>query len=243
MSTSTVVLLQLFLAHILTDFVFQSNAWIKHKKAYKTKSYLLYVHAFIAGALTYIFLQDWTGWEVPLGIAVTHFFIDAWKLHSGKDTLRYFLWDQFFHVFVLLVAWLYLSIGFSSFAQTLWEMVNSPKILAVVFGYLLVIYPAGLMIGKATARWQDEIPATITKEGSLASAGKYIGIFERVLVLTTMLMGNFSAIGFLIAAKSILRYNEKSDTGARKQTEYVLIGTLMSFTSAILVGLLVRFFL
>lgn len=52
---------------------------------------------------------------------------------------------------------------------------------------------------------------------------------------------NFSAIGFLIAAKSILRFNDKVKIGARKQTEYVLIGTSMSFAITIILGLLVDY--
>ena len=56
-----------------------------------------------------------------------------------------------------------------------------------------------------------------------------------------MLLNQLAAIGFLIAAKSILRYGDKDSKGARKQTEYVLIGTLLSFTMAIIIGLLVRF--
>ena len=75
---------------------------------------------------------------------------------------------------------------------------------------------------------------------SLEAAGRYIGIFERILVLTFIITDNFAAIGFLIAAKSILRFSDKTETGARKQTEYVLIGTLMSFAITILLGLLIR---
>lgn len=239
MNISLVILLQLVLAHILTDFVFQPNAWVAHKKKHKTKSLYLYLHAFIAGGLTYLLLQKWNLWGVPLFIAISHFFIDSWKLSSGKDNLRYFLWDQVFHLLAILLAWLYMIDGFNDVGEVVWEWFNSPEILALIAAYLLVIFPVGMVIGKATERWQDDIPATSTKEGSLKSAGRYIGIFERILVLTFIFWGSFSAIGLLIAAKSILRYNEKTESGARKQTEYVLIGTLMSFAFAILIGLLV----
>src|SRR5690606_6867234 len=113
-----------------------------------------------------------------------------------------------------------------------------PNILAIIIGYLLVIFPVGFLVGKATERWRDDIENFVGEEASLKSAGRYIGIFERVLVLTFILTGNFSAIGFLIAAKSILRFNEKSGKNSRKQTEYVLIGTLMSFAISIVIGLL-----
>ncbi|HEY2727429.1 MAG TPA: DUF3307 domain-containing protein, partial [Parafilimonas sp.] len=78
---------------------------------------------------------------------------------------------------------------------------------------------------------------------SLSEAGKWIGVFERILVLTFVIVNHFEGIGFLIAAKSILRFNDiKADT-MRKEAEYVLIGTLMSFASSIVVGILVNLLL
>ena len=49
------------------------------------------------------------------------------------------------------------------------------------------------------------------------------------------------AIGFLIAGKSILRVGRDNDQDVRKKTEYVLIGTLISFTVAIIIGLLTKY--
>ena len=240
MSTDFVILLQLLLAHILTDFVLQPTAWIAHKRRHKIKSKYLLLHALIAGGLTYIFLQQWQLWAVPLLIAITHFSIDLWKLSTNKDNLTYFLWDQFLHLFVILLAWVYLIDGSGEIGSFLKFSANSPTVLVIIIGYLLVVFPAGFMVGKATERWQGAIEEIAGKNNSLKSAGRYIGIFERVLVLTFILTGNFSAIGFLIAAKSILRFSDKTGTGARKQTEYVLIGTLMSFATAILLGVLIR---
>jgi len=76
---------------------------------------------------------------------------------------------------------------------------------------------------------------------SLNKAGTYIGIFERLLVMIFILIGQYAAIGFLIAAKSVLRISKESEADARKKTEYVLIGTLISFTTAIPIGLLTNF--
>jgi hypothetical protein len=75
-------------------------------------------------------------------------------------------------------------------------------------------------------------------ENSLANAGKWIGILERVIVLILVILNQYSAIGLVIAAKSVLRFNEKDRQEAK--TEYVLIGTLLSIGLAILTGLLVK---
>lgn len=239
---SLLILLQLLLAHILTDFVLQPNSWIEHKRKYRGRSYLLVVHALLAGLLSLIFLQEMQWWYIALFISITHYLIDLWKLQQKNDNLKYFLLDQLFHLLMILLAWLYIIDGFKEVLPGIGQFFNSAHALIIVSAYLLVIFPTGFLIGKATKRWQEEIEITYRKN-SLEAAGRYIGIFERILVLTFIITNNFSAIGFLIAAKSILRFSDKSETGARKQTEYVLIGTLMSFAITILLGLLVNYLL
>ena len=234
------VLLQLLAAHLITDFVLQPGSWIVHKRKFKAKSLYLYLHAFLAGFLSLVFLLNFNLWYVGLAIAVTHFFIDLWKLNQPKDDLKTFLLDQLLHLIIIGLAWLYIISGFQEVGGWISQALNSTKFLAITLAYLFVIFPAGYLIGKATRRWQDEVEST-QKQNSLEAAGRYIGIFERILILSFILTQNLPAIGFLIAAKSILRFSDKSDTGARKQTEYVLIGTLMSFAITILAGLLVNY--
>jgi hypothetical protein len=233
------ILLQLLLAHILTDFVFQPTAWVVHKRKKKAKSLYLYIHSIVAGVLTYIILQDWELWYIAVFITLTHFAIDLWKLNHKRDTLRIFLLDQLFHFVVILISWIYITENINKILPFIEFFFSSSALLAISIGYLLVIFPVGFLVGKATKRWHNEL-LTDGKAVSLEAAGRYIGIFERILVLTFILTNNFSAIGFLIAAKSILRFSDKSEAGARKQTEYVLIGTLMSFAITIIIGFLVR---
>jgi len=242
MENSMLILLQLLLAHIVTDFVIQPTKWVTHKRNYKAKSKYLYIHTFLAGFLTLLFLAKLEWWYIAVFISITHFVIDLWKLQFKQDNLKLFLLDQAFHILIILIAWLFLINGFDRILPVFSSLFSSEAFLSVLIGYLLVIFPTGFLIGKATKRWQNEVEDDLRKN-SLDAAGRYIGIFERILVLTFILTSNFSAIGFLIAAKSILRFSDKSETGARKQTEYVLIGTLMSFTITILIGFLVRHFI
>ncbi len=240
MENSLTPLLQLLLAHILTDFLLQPKSWIEHKRKFQARSYILILHSLLAGVLTLVFLQDLSLWYLALIVSITHYLIDWWKLVQNRDDLKYFLLDQFFHILVIIFIWLFLINGYTLIFPGLKNILDSPAILAIAGAYLIVIFPAGYLIGKATQRWQEEIEQ-IDQNSSLREAGRYIGIFERILVLTFILTQNFSAIGFLIAAKSILRFSEKTGSGARKQTEYVLIGTLMSFAITILLGLLVNY--
>ncbi len=238
MEYNTIIILQLLLAHVLTDFAFQNKKMVEHKRIYKAKSWYLYVHSVLAGVLTYVILQQWSSFLVPVGIIITHFFIDLWKLHQKEDNLKCFLIDQLLHGIILVIVWLYLIQGFGEFFPEIKTFFSSTEKLAILIGYLVVIFPVGFIIGKATESWQKEI-ANEEKQSSLKKAGRFIGIFERILVLTFILSSNFSAIGFLIAAKSILRFSDSK--GGRKQTEYVLIGTLMSFAICIVVGLFINY--
>lgn len=237
MDNPIMILLLLLLSHVLVDFVFQHKKTIANKRKYKARSWHLYLHSFAAGAVAYLLLMQWNWWMVPVIIAVSHFLIDLWKLYQKKDDLKRFLIDQSAHILVLLLLWLYLINGYGEFLEASKQALNSIPLITIVLGYLTVIFPVGFIIGKATIKWQKDIERD--GEESLDKAGRYIGIFERILVLTFILINQFSAIGFLIAAKSILRFSDAKN--ARKQTEYVLIGTLMSFAICIIIGLAVKF--
>jgi hypothetical protein len=78
----------------------------------------------------------------------------------------------------------------------------------------------------------------IDEDKSLENAGRWIGRLERFLILTLVLLKQYEAIGLLVAAKSIFRFSESRNVG-----EYILVGTLISFTIAIIVGLIVSLFL
>ncbi len=77
------------------------------------------------------------------------------------------------------------------------------------------------------------------KDESLSDAGKYIGILERLFVFAFILTGHWEAVGFLLAAKSVFRFGDLKESKDRKLTEYILIGTLLSFGIAIFLGALV----
>lgn len=72
-------------------------------------------------------------------------------------------------------------------------------------------------------------------QGTSPSMGRKIGYAERILIFIFVLLGCYEALGFLLAAKSILRFSEsKSDKG---YAEYVLYGTLLSTLAALSIGL------
>lgn len=67
--------------------------------------------------------------------------------------------------------------------------------------------------------------------------GRTIGILERLLIVTLVVMDQWAGIAFVIAAKSLARFKEFDD---RNFAEYYLIGTLTSALFAIAVGLALK---
>ena len=70
--------------------------------------------------------------------------------------------------------------------------------------------------------------------------GRAIGILERGLVLTLILFGDYASVGFLMAAKALLRFKSIEDP---ERAEYLLIGTLASLSLAVLGAVGIRLLL
>lgn len=116
-------------------------------------------------------------------------------------------------------------------------MASNLKILSTVIGYLICTTPLSFFVGIATKRWQEEPKKGGTAIENLLNGGKWIGIIERLMIFTFVLLGKYEAISFLIIAKSILRFIQDTEI---KQSEYVLVGTLLSYGLAIMLGIVIN---
>lgn len=238
-----VTLFQWIFAHLLGDFILQTSAMVRHKQRLKARSWMLYLHCAIHGILVYLFAPGWNLWVLIPLVMFTHYIIDLWKLNQPEKVV-YFLIDQFLHLLVLFGLWC-LFVAPPGWLPKNWvSVMHSQKAWAIAVGYLLVTFPLSLLMTNATQRWRREAEENNVRSSiSLNEAGKWIGIFERILVFTFVVSSHFEGIGFLIAAKSILRFNDIKGNEARKEAEYILIGTLMSFSFSIMIGLVIRSFI
>ena len=225
------ILLRLIIAHFLTDFIFQPSSWIVDRQAKKWRSGKLYIHVLITAAVAYLLSGLWKVWWLPLFILITHLLIDLWKSYRPAKMI-YFLADQFLHILMILWLWIIIFSKWDEAGAFLTGVYSNRNFLIVLASYIFITWPMGIMVGLATERWRDEAGANA--EG-LARAGMWIGFFERFLILTFILIDQYTAVGLLIAAKSVLRFNDK-EGNTQKKTEYVLIGTLMSFSISVLLG-------
>ncbi|WP_285008582.1 DUF3307 domain-containing protein [Pedobacter faecalis] len=253
------LLFKLIVAHLLTDFVFQPDSWVEDKKKNKAKSTKLMWHALLTAAVAYLISGLYGNIVIPLVIFITHYLIDLAKLYL-KDSFRNFMLDQLAHLVVIILLWLGVEQNLDSISLWFQSLSAHPAFWLITAGYIFVSWPLGIIIGKATHKWRNQIALEQAKRNELAnetlltgeesgtkeeeplglaSAGKWIGICERILILTFVLMQQYTAIGFLMTAKSILRFSEK-ETNTQLKTEYILVGTLVSFACSALVGVLIQ---
>ncbi|MEN3156918.1 DUF3307 domain-containing protein [Alkalimonas sp. NCh-2] len=241
--TDLSLLLSLLLAHVLADFFFQPTAWVQARASQHWRAAALYYHSLLHFGLTLavIMLWHWLSWSALSGWlllgsallnAVSHCLIDLAK--SYLQGFRYFLLDQLLHLLVIGLIWLVLTDTSITQLLALLAGMLSPKVLLLVLAYLLVLKPASVVIGFILN--QIATPATGAGSG-LPAAGHWIGMMERVLVLTLILVGQYGGVGFVIAAKSVLRFSDLRNANDRALTEYILLGSLLSLGLTLLLGI------
>lgn len=220
------IFLPMLAGHLVADFWLQPNSWIVHKKANGIKSSKLLVHVLIASILPVVFifqLNLW--WFVPV-IFVTHLIMDLFKMRL-KDNVPAFLSDQLFHILILWVL--------ATYATKIEITKNVAIVWIYATGFLLVTNPAGIFIGK----FLNLVIPNKNKTAKTESVSGWIGILERILIFIFIMVDQFSAIGFLIAAKSVFRFNDAREED-NKKAGYFLLGTLISFALAIIISLIVN---
>lgn len=230
--------IKLILSHIIGDFLLQPAKWVAHKAANKHKSKFLYWHMLIhLVALVLVLQADFKYWLGILIIIVSHFFIDVIKLHLKNiiNTRLLFGLDQLSHLIIIaFVVNIYETYYFDI------NILYSTKSLLFLTYLLCVTVVSSVVMKTIISKWSLE---EFTNEESLENAGNYIGMLERLFVFAFIITGYWEGIGFLLAAKSVFRFGDISKAKDRKLTEYILIGTLISFGLAIILGVSYQYML
>ncbi|MGB5941447.1 MAG: DUF3307 domain-containing protein [Leeuwenhoekiella sp.] len=238
-----VLSLKLILAHIIGDFVLQPKKWVDHKLENNYKSPYLYWHVLIHVVVLFTLLQfDTSFWFAIVLLGVSHYAIDLLKLLLNKkynEQLLFFL-DQLAHLAILV-----LIVNFYEPLHLKANTLFSPVVLLFVSCVIFISSVASIVLQQILSPWDNVIKQnlemTSNSSTSISGAGKIIGILERLFVFGFILLNAWSAIGFLIAAKSVFRFGDLSEGKNRQLTEYVLIGTLVSFGIAIIAGLIFNY--
>lgn len=228
-----ILLAKLLLAHLIGDFLLQPRTWVEEKERRKARSPKLYYHVLIHFALLMLIVYDADFWRYAGLISALHLAIDLLKLYAqNKHSKRlWFFLDQGLHLAVLAgVWWMYVKPAFS----TLPEIGSEALLIALAAVFLTT--PVAVIMQVLLSNFSPER----SKSTSLADAGKYIGMLERLLILVFVLIGQWGGVGFLLAAKSIFRFGDLKEAQDRKLTEYIMIGTLLSFGIAMVCALALK---
>ncbi len=218
------------IAHLITDFYLQTDTSCREKKDKGFRSGFLYVHA----AMTFILAwglslsADYAIYALIIGIL--HLGIDGVKSLANKWKYLFFA-DQAVHLAI---------IGAAVFFYQQHQGIELPswlppaRYLLYALGLLVCLKPTNIIIKEVLKTFEIKSADTEEKSEELDKAGRIIGNLERILTLVFVSINQFGAIGFLLAAKSLLRFKDT----ARAKTEYVLVGTLLSFGIAIITGII-----
>lgn len=248
----------LVVAHIVGDFYFQTERSCRNKVIEQYRGRDMYIHALIIGILSWVAVWSVDAWWLALAIMLIHFVIDCLKsvvslkldvsriadggLTHGQNrrwNLALFTLDQLLHIGVIIglsVLWLNTGKEWTQF-DWLQQLTHAHPLRVYTFiGMLIVLKPANILILNILSLCKVSIQERDSTDENF-HAGELIGWLERALVLVFVVLSQWTAIGFLVAAKSILRFSEASS--GREKAEYVLTGTLLSLTIAIFIGLVV----
>ena len=229
---------QLVLAHLLGDFVLQPASWIRDRNKRRFRSAALYYHTGVHILCMIVILGFNSGYPLAFGvIPLSHLLIDGLKasFHGRYNERILFLTDQALHLLVIGgVALYYFPEGLNL------SLLRSRQVLLTVTALVFISYASGIILKVLLSKWSTEIRGDKKYQG-MSEAGRYIGILERLFIFFFVVTGRWEGVGFLLTAKSIFRFGDLTTNKDHKLTEYILIGTLLSFGIAVFTGLVFRY--
>jgi hypothetical protein len=224
----------MLLAHLIGDYVLQWDR-LASWKSRELKGVL--VHGAVVFAVTWLFALpfDPTWWQGVVFISLTHILVDGLQLRVKLPVapLIRFILDQMVHITVIFVA--LVSGGYvelSSMAADLLQSMRDDHLLAYLLGYAFITMPAWVVV-KFAAYGLVKGSAPNFPEG----ANKYIGILERILITTFVVLGQFLLVPMVAVPRLVLEWPK---VAASDRAPIYVVELLASITLAIAIGLGLR---
>lgn len=241
--------LLLLVGHVLGDFYFQTENMAKKKE--NNIKYVI-IHGLWYFAAMIVCTCMWMSVEMFVCVTVAamiHCLIDIIKFiylrKKGGQTKtmerRIFLLDQLLHMITLCAIGCYcvmskVPIEMNLVCQVFFNTmgIHIMHVFSWLVAILLIHKPANIIIQKIIIVYK---PDSIASETRANNAGRMIGTLERLIMLILISLNQYAAIGLVLTAKSIARYNRISEDS--EFSEYYLLGTLCSVMLAIICSFLV----
>ena len=230
------IILLLFIGHFLGDYYFQSDQSVQNQNQKTVHLHsLIYTFSLF---LTTLPVMNQSVFVVVFVLSFSHWLIDSIKYYyKATHELSYdqlvfvYLFDQFLHLMVILLGGTFLILRqidvryLSGLENILLQLqLNSELILSWILVLLVIYKPSSISIRIILDHFEPKHKKE--EDEGISNAGALIGIFERLIILLMIYAGQLPAIGFVLTAKSVARYNKISEDP--QFAEYYLLGTLLS---------------
>jgi hypothetical protein len=226
------LLIRLLIAFVIGFYLVKNNSSKRGLDFGLIKQSIVYLGASVL--LTFSMLSSLL---LPLLFFGLSFLFSRYSNLDQQKGLKFSAVLIFLQVIFIIVFWLIEIKGFSRVLPTLNGVVLDFKIVLIGFSYLLVMQPVGAVVALGLSSIKKVTGITQSDDAENENGGKLIGVYERIIILTFVLLNQYEAIGFLITGKSIIRFSTNSE---QLRSEYVLVGTMMSYALSILLGILVN---
>lgn len=278
-------LLALFLlAHVLADFVLQTDALVQGKRTGEPGAFA--AHGVVVLLTTGLAWAVFPAVEVLAAVVVltaVHLVIDwakvRWtKAHRAgghRTDLGPFLGDQALHLGAIAAVWAMAVDAAGPGLLSAWSggvvaldpiglLGSSPAATATVAlvaaAYLFNLWGASYLVrrvldaaGAQSGEARDASGGDGEEDGEdggqgghgdagedpIARQGQMIGVLERLLVVTLILVGQWVVVGLYVGTKPFARIHFGEGSGDGISREYYIVGTLASVLVAVLSGLAV----
>jgi len=231
---------QLYLAHLVADFLLQPDWVARRKTEVRPLSAHAATHLVCAAAAVNLGLDRRVAGAI-VAVALIHTLLDYAKARLSGDGWIAFTADQAAHLVVVALASIWLTASWPRMIDVVRSIVTNPLVYLYACAYVAVVFGGGYLVQKITQSFLATMQSSLAQlKPGLPSAGKYIGWVERILILTFIVGGYETAVGFLLAAKALVRYPEIQEDTRGHFAEYFLVGTLTSVGLALIAGMAVN---
>jgi hypothetical protein len=181
-----------------------------------------------------------TFWDIWLGRRVTRRFLET------------FIFTQAFTILLLTAVWRFVlpvhvhdwyvrleTLALGSLGNVGSYLQESTVVVFVTLAAYFFMVDGGARIVRGILGKFPILMETVSGTAAVnkENRGEWIGVLERIITLTFVLTGSYTAVAFALTAKSIARFKELD---SKDFAEYYLLGTSASVATALLVGALVQ---
>lgn len=229
----------MIIGHILGDFYAQTDKIAKEKKhsiRMLIKHCLRYGLMLIICSTIFLTKSELLKFMMCiLIIGVLHGLTDTLKILiekqmnlTPKELLYLFILDQIFHTIILILLCKIFNITGGIYVDVFnknYDVNSFNNILNFIIGILICGRPASIVVKLVFSTFKPKKQDQLLVKIENPKVGSYIGILERVIIFFLGIMSQYSAIGFVLTAKSVARYKQLED---QTFAEKYLVGTLLS---------------